>query len=420
VAGVTLKLALATTALLIAAAPAAAAPVTVEAETLTLPAGAGQAASGALKIWSTATAAGPVTSRATRRITVRARGEQCSGAPRMIVSVDGRVALDVNVTATTWTDYAADVALGDGSHTLAIRFDNDFNSATCDRNLLVDRVQLTSVAARPLPGAALYVAPLSGVNPKIAAQPQASWFGGWSGDVRTAVNTVVTAAAAAGRVPVLVAYNIPQRDCGSFSAGGVSSADAYRTWIRAFAAGIGTRRAIAVVEPDSLAGLDCLGAADRQTRLSLLADATRVLAANAGTVVYLDGGHDNWQPVATMASRLAQAGIADAQGFALNVSNFRAQAGLVGYGQQLAAAIGVAHFVVDTSRNGLGPSPDGQWCNPPGRALGARPGTPTDFRLDWNLWIKRPGESDGPCNGGPAAGVYWPSYADGLAARASW
>jgi endoglucanase len=145
-----------------------------------------------------------------------------------------------------------------------------------------------------------------------------------------------------------------------------------------------------------------------------------VLAANAGTVVYLDGGHDNWQPVATMASRLAQAGIADAQGFALNVSNFRAQAGLVGYGQQLAAAIGVAHFVIDTSRNGLGPSPDGQWCNPPGRALGARPGTPTDFRLDWNLWIKRPGESDGPCNGGPAAGVYWPSYADGLAARASW
>jgi hypothetical protein len=418
---VNLKLALATTsALLICAAPAAAAPVTVEAETLSLPAGTGQAASGALKIWSTATATGAVTSRATRRITVRARGEQCGGAPRMIVSVDGRVALDLNVGATSWTDYAADLALSDGSHTLNVRFNNDTRTATCDRNLYVDRVVLTSVAARPLPGATLYIAPTSGINATIASQPQAAWFGGWSGDIRTAVNATVSAAAAAGRVPVLVAYNIPQRDCGSYSGGGVSSADAYRTWIRAFAAGIGARRAIVILEPDAVAGLDCLNATDRATRLSLLADAARVLAASANTVVYLDGGHDAWQPVATMATRLAQAGIADAQGFALNVSNFRAQAGLVSYGQQLAAAIGVEHFVIDTSRNGLGPAPDGQWCNPPGRALGAKPGTPTDYRLDWNLWIKRPGESDGPCNGGPAAGVYWPSYADGLASRAAW
>jgi endoglucanase len=415
-----LPLALAAAALLTTASSAAAAPVGVEAETLALPSGTGQAVSGALKIWSTATATGSMTSRATRRITVRARGEQCEGAPRMVVSVDGRVALDVKVGSTSWSDYAADVALSDGPHSLAIRFENDYRSAVCDRNLFVDRVLLTSVAARPLPGAALYVDPASHANAKIAAQPQAFWFGGWSADVRTAVSAVVSAAAAAGRVPALVAYNIPQRDCGSFSAGGVGSADAYRSWIRAFAAGIGARRAIVVLEPDSIAGLDCLGTADRTTRLSLLAEAVRVLAANANTVVYLDGGHDGWQPVAPMASRLAQAGMADAQGFALNVSNFRAQAGLVTYGQQLAAAIGVAHFVIDTSRNGLGPSPDGQWCNPPGRALGAKPGTPPDYRLDWNLWVKRPGESDGACNGGPAAGVYWPAYADGLASRAAW
>jgi hypothetical protein len=415
-----LLLAMTTALLALTAATATAAPVAVEAETLTLPSGSGQVVPGALKIWSTATASGSFTSRATRRITVRARGEQCAGAPRMIVSADGRVALDVNVTATSWTDYAADLALNDGSHSLTVRFANDYRSASCDRNLLVDRVTLTSIAARPLPGAALYVDPASHANAKIAAQPQAFWLGGWSGDVRAAVGNIVSAAAAAGRVPALVAYDIPQRDCGSFSAGGQGSADAYRTWIRAFAAGIAGRRAIVVLEPDAIAGLDCLNATDRATRLSLLADAVRVLAASANTIVYLDGGHDAWQPVATMASRLAQAGIADAQGFALNVSNFRAQAGLVAYGQQLAAAIGVAHFVIDTSRNGLGPSPDGQWCNPPGRALGSKPGTPGDHRLDWNLWVKRPGESDGPCNGGPAAGVYWPAYADGLASRAAW
>jgi endoglucanase len=417
---VKLPLAIAGSLLALTASTAAAAPVAVEAETLSLPPGTGQAANGALKIWSTATATGSVTSRATRRISVRARGEQCDGAPRMIVSVDGRVAVDVQVGATSWTDYAADLSLADGGHTLTVRFDNDARTATCDRNLLVDRVTLTSIAARPLPGAALYVDPASPANAKIASQPQAFWFGGWNGDARSAVDKVVSAAAAAGRVPVLVAYDIPQRDCGSYSAGGSSSADAYRTWIRAFAAGVGTRRAIVVVEPDAVAGLDCLSSTDRTTRLALLADAVRVLAANPNAAVYLDGGHDAWQPVSVMAGRLAQAGIADAQGFSLNVSNFRAQAGVVTYGQQLAAAIGVAHFVIDTSRNGLGPSPDGQWCNPPGRALGAKPGTASDYRLDWDLWVKRPGESDGPCNGGPAAGVYWPSYADGLASRAAW
>jgi endoglucanase len=414
------SLATAIIALLITASGATAAPVTIEAETLSLPTGSGQVVTGGLEIWSTATASGSVTSRATRRITVRARGEQCDGAPRMIVSVDGRVALDTLVSSTTWTDFAADLSLADGAHTLTVRFDNDYRSATCDRNLFVDSIALTSVAARPLPGAALYVDPSSPANAKIASQPQAFWFGGWSGDVHAAVDNVVSAAAAAGRVPALVAYNIPQRDCGSYSAGGSSSADAYHTWIRAFAAGIGTRRAIVVVEPDAIAGLDCLNTTDRQTRLALLADAVRVLAASPNTVVYIDGGHDAWQPVSVMAARLAQAGMPDAQGFALNVSNFRAQAGLVTYGQQLAAAIGVAHFVIDTSRNGLGPSPDGEWCNPPGRALGAKPGTPSDRRLDWNLWVKRPGESDGPCNGGPAAGVYWPAYADGLAQRAAW
>jgi endoglucanase len=79
------------------------------------------------------------------------------------------------------------------------------------------------------------------------------------------------------------------------------------------------------------------------------------------------------------------------------------------------------HFVVDTSRNGLGPAPDGGWCNPAGRALGLRPGDYTGVsRQDANLWIKHPGESDGSCNGGPAAGQWWGDYALGLAQRAAY
>jgi endoglucanase len=98
----------------------------------------------------------------------------------------------------------------------------------------------------------------------------------------------------------------------------------------------------------------------------------------------------------------------------------------------------LAHFVVDTSRNGRGPwttstpYPDKQdWCNPPGRGLGLRPTTDTGVPLaDAYLWIKTPGQSDGQCNRGiagsttdpewggivdPAAGDWFPQQALQLA-----
>jgi endoglucanase len=89
------------------------------------------------------------------------------------------------------------------------------------------------------------------------------------------------------------------------------------------------------------------------------------------------------------------------------------------YGDAISSAIGGKHFVIDTSRNGLGSN--GEWCNPPGRALGDRPTASTgDAAADAYFWIKRPGESDGTCNGGPSAGTWWPDYALGLAQRATY
>lgn len=56
-----------------------------------------------------------------------------------------------------------------------------------------------------------------------------------------------------------------------------------------------------------------------------------------------------------------------------------------------------------------------------GRALGARStGLTGDPAVDAYLWIKNPGEPDGTCNGGPAAGQWWPAYALGLAQRAAY
>jgi endoglucanase len=282
------------------------------------------------------------------------------------------------------------------------------------------------LAANPFEGRKLYVDPSSRAaqqaaawretRPQDAAQmdeiataPQAQWFGDWNPDVAQAVDNHVSKAAAQGRWTLLVAYNLPARDCGGHSGGGTAQ---YQAWIREFARGIGDRPAAVILEPDALAGLDCLTAADRETRLALLRDAVSVLKTKT---VYLDAGHSGWQPAATMATRLQQAGIQNARGFSLNVSNFQTTASEVAYGRAIAAQVGKP-FVIDTGRNGLGSN--GDWCNPPGRALGRRPTNVTgDGLVDAFLWIKQPGFSDGPCNGGPGAGTWWADYALGLARR---
>lgn len=254
---------------------------------------------------------------------------------------------------------------------------------------------------------------------KIATQPHVRWFGNWNADVAHDVDVATTTMSAAGALPVLVAYNIPQRDCGGHSGGTTTTADDYRSWITAFAQGIGARRAAVILEPDALAGMDCLSSTDQQLRLDLFNFAVTTLRARGSIAVYLDAGNSGWQPVATIASRLSRAGIAAAQGFALNVSNFLPTSQNVAYGRRVSALIGDKHFLIDTGRNGTGGN--GQWCNPEGRALGERPTTSTGEPLvDAFFWVKAPGESDGGCSGGGPSGTWMPEYALGLATRAAY
>lgn len=254
---------------------------------------------------------------------------------------------------------------------------------------------------------------------RIASRSQADWFGDWNSDIHAAVRDRTTQIAGAGSLAVLVAYNIPVRDCSGYSGGGATSPDAYRTWIRDFAAGIGDRAAAVILEPDALALMDCLTAEQRTTRLGLLRDAVAALEAQPNVAVYIDAGHSAWHDPAVIGARLTEAGVADAEGFALNTSNFQTTSSALTYGDAVSAAVGGKHYVVDTSRNGQGPTADNQWCNPSGRGLGNGPTAYTGHALaDAFLWIKRPGESDGTCNGGPAAGSWWADYALELARNA--
>ncbi len=255
---------------------------------------------------------------------------------------------------------------------------------------------------------------------RIAGRPQAVWL--HANGPGAQVRALVDAAARARRTAVLVAYFIPHRDCGAYSSGGARDAAHYRQWIDGFAAGLGTRGAYVIVEPDAVAQMvaGCPRAAAAE-RYALLSYAVQRIKRHPGTKVYLDAGNASWIPDARrLVGPLRSAGIAHADGFALNVSNYQTNKVSSDYGRRLSRELGGKHFVVDSSRNGNGPYRGTEaWCNPPGRALGIPPTTRTGVAsLDAYLWIKRPGESDGTCRGGPRAGQWWPEYALGLARRA--
>lgn len=259
---------------------------------------------------------------------------------------------------------------------------------------------------------------------KIASHSSATWFGGWRAGHRSFyafVRARVAEIAADGSLPVLVAYNIPYRDCGQYSAGGAKSPAAYVRWVRSLKRGIGKRRAVVILEPDALAGIGCLSQARRKQRISLLRAAVRTLTSQPSISVYIDAGNESWQSPRKIAQRLREVGIGRARGFALNVSNFYFTGDERAYGHRVSALVGGKPFVIDTSRNGRGPTPRHAWCNPPGRGLG-QPATSNtgDGLVDAYLWVKLPGESDGTCRGGPSAGKWWLRYALGLARRAAF
>ncbi|PNG18987.1 glycoside hydrolase family 6 protein [Streptomyces cahuitamycinicus] len=256
---------------------------------------------------------------------------------------------------------------------------------------------------------------------RVAGQPVALWPAG-EGDPAPAVKAAASAATRAGRTAVLVAYNIPHRDCGGHSAGGAADGTVYREWIGKFADALGEADALVVLEPDAIAhAVDgCTPGEYHAEREQLLGEAVARLKQQPNTKVYLDAGNAGWiRDSARLVEPLKRAGIEQADGFALNVSSFQTNEVTTRYGVRLAEALGGKHFVVDTSRNGNGPLP-GVWCNPPGRALGTPPTTGTgEPVVDAFLWVKRPGESDGTCEGGPAAGRWWPRYALELARNAT-
>src|SRR6202035_516029 len=86
--------------------------------------------------------------------------------------------------------------------------------------------------------------------------PRAVWFtSGTQAQVQQQVRQTMTEAAIERAVPVLVAYDVPGRDCAQYSAGGALDEYAYQAWIDGFAGGIGKGKAVVILEPDALGNM---------------------------------------------------------------------------------------------------------------------------------------------------------------------
>lgn len=265
---------------------------------------------------------------------------------------------------------------------------------------------------------------------KIASHPQGFWVGDWEKDPQGAVNNVVTRAG--NQVPILVAYNIPGRDCGDFSSGGVHNAQEYHDWIVKFSAGTGSHKVVVILEPDAL----WLTAANRcaavKGDLDVLHDAVYVIKSmNPNARVYIDAG-SNGSPVSTqtIADALFTAAVGHADGFALNTSDSFGTPVTVAHGKEISALLAPKlggrkmGFVIDTSRNGTGKAKAtglASWCNPTGLGLGkASTASTGEALVDAFLWVKTPGQSDGTCDANnPPAGTWFEARALEMARNAN-
>lgn len=112
-----------------------------------------------MKFTSNAVASGTVNlSGVSNQIVVRAKGDQCNGAPNMAVSVDGKQLVNANVSGSSWGDYTVNLlsALTQGSHSVSVQMTNPYTgykgkgrNIACIRALYVDVIQFTDTTSPP-------------------------------------------------------------------------------------------------------------------------------------------------------------------------------------------------------------------------------------------------------------------------------
>lgn len=240
--------------------------------------------------------------------------------------------------------------------------------------------------------------------------PTFVWLNGDRSEAEVVKQVTEHLTKAAGKVVGFSLYAIPGRDGGNYSAGGVKDMPTYKAYVGAIGYAIqeaGNPRVDVVIETDAL-GLNL------PTAYEALNAAVDILRKNSNTKVFLTASE--WiTDTNDMAQRLIGAGVKRAAGVAVNVSGRSVFPDIENYVKDILTKIGDPKlcYLIDTSRNGVKTSGQGEkaWCNTPGTKLGQAPQIFESGPKYAYAWVKPPFESDGQCEGGPAAGALW---VDGL------
>ncbi|KAG2019107.1 hypothetical protein GB937_005398 [Aspergillus fischeri] len=307
----------------------------------------------------------------------------------------------------------------------------------------------------------------SSLQPKASAVAEVPSFVWLCSDVAAKVPTMGTYLAdiqaknKAGASPpiagIFVVYDLPDRDCAALASNGeysianngVANYKAYIDAIRAQLVKYSDVHTILVIEPDSLANLvtnlNVAKCANAQSAYLECVDYALKQLNLPNVAMYLDAGHAGWLgwpanlgPAATLFAKVyTDAGSPAAlRGLATNVANYNAwslstcpsytqgdpncdEKKYINAMAPLLKNAGFdAHFIMDTSRNGVQPTKQsawGDWCNVIGTGFGVRPSTNTGDPLqDAFVWIKPGGESDGTSNSSSARYDAHCGYSDAL------
>ena len=250
---------------------------------------------------------------------------------------------------------------------------------------------------------------------KIFEHPVSFWYGERNGKTIEKLSASLTRlfTRTAPQLPVLVVFNLPNRDMGHYSKGGATSWSSYMRFLEDFTDGLGSNEVIIIYEPDALPHSTLMSDFEAEWRIKIMKRGLETLT-RSNAHVYIDIGHSNWLSPKEANELLDKVSNDKVRGFAVNVSNYRSTQESLEWGSKVCEHRPNDHFIVDTSRNGNGPHGN-EWCNPPGRSLGLPPTCDTgNEKCDAFLWIKIPGESDGKANKGPKAGKFWGEMAEEL------
>jgi cellulose 1,4-beta-cellobiosidase len=256
----------------------------------------------------------------------------------------------------------------------------------------------------------------------------------------TYLNNIKTLNAAGASPPVaglFVVYDLPDRDCAALASNGeysiadngVANYKAYIDSIVAIIKQYPSVKIILVIEPDSLANLvtnlSVTKCANAEAAYKECVEYAIAQLNISNVSMYLDAGHAGWlgwsaniTPAAALFAEIYKGGGSPAavRGLATNVANYNAwtiasapsyTSGDSNYDEELyITALAPllesngypAHFITDTSRNGVQPTKQnawGDWCNVIGTGFGIRPSASTgNSLLDAFVWVKPGGESD--------------------------